>query len=326
MSVEASGFDYDVIVIGGGVAGLSGAVALARSRRSVAVIDSGEPRNAPAEGVHNLLGQEGIAPTTLLANGRRELTGYGGEVITGAVATAEQDQHGGFVVGLTDGRRLRARRLLLATGVVDELPDVPGVAELWGSAVLHCPYCHGWEVRDQAIGILATGPMAVHQAMMFRQLSDDVVLFRHTAELDDDQLEQLAARGIDVIDGEVAALDQDQEGRLVGVRLAAGSVVPRQAVVVATRVEARAGFLATLGLRPEPLEFGGVRIGSRIPADANGATAVPGVWAAGNVTTPMAQVAMSAATGLAAGAVINGDLINEETAAAVASARQARVA
>jgi thioredoxin reductase len=152
------------------------------------------------------------------------------------------------------------------------------------------------------------------------------VLFRHTAELSDDQLEQLAARGIEVIDGEVAALDQDQDGRLVGVRLAAGSVVPRQAVVVATRVEARAGFLATLGLRPEPLEFGGVRIGSRIPADANGATAVPGVWAAGNVTAPMAQVAMSAATGLAAGAVINGDLINEETATAVAAARQARVA
>ncbi len=322
MSAGAPGFDYDVIVIGGGAAGLSGAVALARFRRSVAVIDAGEPRNAPAEGVHNLLGREGVPPTELVATGRAELTGYGGEVITGAVATAEQDQeHGGFVVGLTDGRRLRARRLLLATGVVDTLPDLPGVAELWGTAVLHCPYCHGWEVQDRAIGILATGPMAAHQALMFRQLSADVVLFRHTGSLDDDQLEQLSARGITVIDGEVTALERDGEGGLTGVRLAGGTVVPRQAVAVSPTMEARAGFLSTLGLQPEPLEVGGVRIGSKIAADGNGATAVPGVWAAGNLTNPMAHVMVSAAAGLMAGAVINGDLINEETATAVAAAR-----
>jgi thioredoxin reductase (NADPH) len=323
VSTATTGFDFDVIVIGGGAAGLSGAVALARFRRAVAVIDSGEPRNAPADGVHNLLGREGIPPAELVATGRAELAGYGGEVITGSVITAEQDQElGGFVVGLTDGRRLRARRLLLASGLVDTLPDVPGVAELWGTSVLHCPYCHGWEVRDQAIGILATGPMATHQALMFRQLSSDVVLFRHTAELDDDQLEQLAARGITVIDGEVTALERDVKGGLAGVRLAGGTVVPRQALAVATTMEARAGFLTTLGLQPEPVEIGGVRIGTRIAADGNGATAVPGVWAAGNVTNPMAQVMVSAAAGMMAGAVINGELITEETAAAVAELRR----
>ncbi|WP_152364688.1 NAD(P)/FAD-dependent oxidoreductase [Microlunatus speluncae] len=321
-SPAGQGFDYDVIVIGGGAAGLSGAVALARFRRSVAVIDSGEPRNAPAEGVHNLLGRENVSPADLLATGRAELAGYGGAVITGVVATAEHDQQlGGFEVGLTDGRRFRARRLLLASGVVDTLPDLPGVAELWGRAVLHCPYCHGWEFRDQAIGILATGPMATHQALMFRQLSDDVLLFRHTAALDDDQLEQLAARGITVIDGEVTALERDPSGELAGVRLAGGTVVPRQAIVVAPTMEARAGFLTTLGLQPEPVEVNGVRIGSKIAADGNGATAVPGVWAAGNLTNPMAHVMISAAAGLTAGAVINGDLITEETAAAVAAAR-----
>ncbi len=322
MSAATPGFDYDVIVIGGGAAGLSGAVALARSRRSVAVIDSGEPRNAPADGVHNLLGQEGSPPAELLARGRAELAGYGGELITGAVTAAERDQQaGGFAVVLADGRRLRARRLLVAAGVVDELPDLPGIAELWGKSVLHCPYCHGWEVRDRAIGILATGPMAVHQAMMFRQLSADVLLFRHRAELGDDQLEQLAARGITVIDGEVTGLDRDPTGRLTAVRLATGPTVPRDAIAVATRMEARAAFLTSLGLHPEPLEFNGTRIGSRIPADPNGATTIPGVWAAGNITNPTAHVMVSAAAGLMAGAMINADLITEETDSAVAAAR-----
>ncbi|MFP5371096.1 MAG: NAD(P)/FAD-dependent oxidoreductase, partial [Actinomycetes bacterium] len=188
---------YDVVVIGGGAAGLSGAVALARSRRTVLVVDAGEPRNAPADGVHNHLGREGTPPGELLAFGRAEVTGYGAEVMDGRVTAVRREDDGGFVVTLGDGRAVSARRLLVATGLVDELPDIPGVAERWGRDVLHCPYCHGWEVRDQAIGILATGPMAVHQALLFRQLSADVTFFRHTGlELPADEAEQLAALGI----------------------------------------------------------------------------------------------------------------------------------
>ena len=171
---------YDVVIIGGGAAGLSGAVALARSRRSVLVVDAGRPRNAPADGVHNYLGREGTPPGELLAIGRAEVAGYGGEVVPGVVTGARREDDGDFRVTLDDGREVSARRLLVATGLVDELPDLPGVAERWGRDVLHCPYCHGWEVRDQAIGILATGPTAVHQALLFRQLSDDVTFFRHT--------------------------------------------------------------------------------------------------------------------------------------------------
>ena len=313
--------DFDVIVIGGGAAGLSGAVALARSRRRVAVIDSGRPRNAPAGHVHNYLGRESTPPGELLAAGRAELAGYGGTVIDGTVTDAVRDpDHDTFVVELAGGDRHTARRLLVAAGAVDELPDIPGVREGWGSSVLHCPYCHGWEVRDRPIGVLATGSAAVHQALLFRQLSDDVVLFRNGADLDRDQVEQLAARGIAVIDGAVAALESVDAG-VTGVRLRTGAVFLRHVVVVAGRVEARAGFLASLGLRPEPVELHGVRIGSRIPVDGTGATAVPGVWAAGNVTEPNAQVMASAAAGLRAGAVINADLINAETAAAVAAAR-----
>src|SRR5687767_7374375 len=171
---------YDVVIIGGGAAGLSGAVALARSRRSVLVVDAGDPRNAPAGHVHNYLGREGTPPGELLAAGRAELAGYGGQFVSDTVVGAGRVD-GGFRVSLAGGRTVGARRLLVGTGLVDELPDVPGLAERWGRDVLHCPYCHGYEVRDRAIGILATGPSAMHQALLFRQLSDDVTVFLHTA-------------------------------------------------------------------------------------------------------------------------------------------------
>ncbi|MFC7618918.1 NAD(P)/FAD-dependent oxidoreductase [Microlunatus sp. GCM10028923] len=314
--------DHDVIVIGGGPAGLSGAVALARSRRSVAVIDSGEPRNAPAAHMHNYLGREGLPPAELIKLGRTELAGYGGTLIDGSVTAAARDaERGGFVVDLADGRRLRSRRLLITTGLVDTLPPVPGVSDLWGRSVLHCPYCHGWEVRDTAIGVLATSPMAAHQALMFRQLSHDVIMFSHTTELGDDQRERLEARGIKIVDGEVVGLERDEADRLSGVVLASGRFVGRSTVVVGTIMEARADFLTPLGLSVEPVLAGEYRIGSRIVTDGNGATSVPGVWAAGNVADPRAQVIVSAGAGLTAGAMINADLIEEETAAAVEHAR-----
>ena len=176
------GMDADVVVIGGGPAGLSGAKALARSLRPVVVVDDDRPRNAAADGAHNVLGNEGIAPRELLAVGRRELESYGGRVQAGRVTDARAVADG-FEVALADGGTLTARRLLIASGTVDELPDVPGLADRWGRDVLHCPYCHGYEVRGQAIGVLATGPMAEHQAQMFAQLSPDVVFFTHTSGL-----------------------------------------------------------------------------------------------------------------------------------------------
>ncbi|MFE4721068.1 NAD(P)/FAD-dependent oxidoreductase, partial [Streptomyces sp. NPDC056728] len=238
---------YDVVVIGGGAAGLSGALALGRARRSVLVIDAGEPRNSPADGVHNYLGREGTPPGELLATGRGEVRRYGGEIVAGRVATAERDGDG-FRIVLDDGGAVRAARLLLTTGLVDELPDVPGLAALWGSDVLHCPYCHGWEVRDQTVGVLGTGPAAVHQALMWRQWTKNVTLFLHTApEPGDEEYEQLAARGISVVDGTVSALESEN-GRLAGARLERGTLVPVQALVVAPRFTARAGFLGSLGL------------------------------------------------------------------------------
>ncbi|MFJ3143240.1 NAD(P)/FAD-dependent oxidoreductase [Streptomyces halstedii] len=312
---------YDVVVVGGGAAGLSGALTLARAGRSVLVIDAGSPRNAPASHAHNYLGREGVPPLELLAAGRAEAAGYGAEVVQGNAVAAEKLPGGGFRVVREDGSAVEARRLLVTTGLVDELPPVPGVAERWGRDVLHCPYCHGWEVRNRPVGILAAGPMAVHQALLWRQWTDDVVLFRHTAaDFGDEEYEQLAARSVAVVDGEVAALEVTGD-RLTGVRLAGGTVIPREAVVVRPRFTARSGVLETLGLAPTTLEVAGQSIGSYVAADPAGATEVPGVWVAGNVTNPMEQVIGSAAAGLKAASAINMDLVTEDTRRAVEARR-----
>ncbi|TDD13826.1 FAD-dependent oxidoreductase [Nonomuraea diastatica] len=310
---------YDVVVVGGGAAGLSGALTLARARRRVLVIDAGRPRNAPADGVHVYLGREGVPPHDLLAAGREEVAGYGGEIVLGTVETAERTGEG-FRLVLADGSQVEAARLLVTTGLADELPDVPGLAELWGRDVLHCPYCHGWEVRGQAIGVVATSPLAVHQALLWRQWSDDVTLFRHTApEFGEEEAEQLVARGITVVEGRITGL-RLTGGRLSGVRVN-GTVVPRRALAVATRLTARSGLLAGLGLDTAEQEMAGHVIGTYVPADPAGATSVPGVWVAGNVTNLVEQVIGSAAAGVRAGAAINADLIAEETRQAVAVLR-----
>ncbi|WP_088286510.1 bifunctional NAD(P)/FAD-dependent oxidoreductase/class I SAM-dependent methyltransferase [Kineosporia sp. A_224] len=313
---------YDVVVVGGGPAGLSGALALVRSRRSVLVVDAGEPRNAPAAGVHNLLGRDGVPPAELLAAGRAEVLGYGGEVVDGRVEAAQRDGDG-FVVSLADGGRVRARRLLVATGLVDDLPAVPGLAARWGRDVLHCPYCHGWEARDRRVGVLATGPLAVHQAQLWRQLTPHVLLLTHTTGAPDEATaEALAARQVLPVDGEVVEV-LTADDALTGVRLASGEVVDLEVLVVAPTFSARADVLAGLGLAAEPLEVLGHVVATQVPAGADGAPAAPGVWVAGNVASAMAQVVSAAAAGLMAGAAINGDLVTEDTRQAVAAYRHA---
>ncbi len=299
---------YDVVVIGGGAAGLNGALMLARSRRSVLVVDSGSPRNQPAEGIHGLLGHDGLPPREFLGRGRAEVSQYGGEVISGEVTGAETVAEG-FLVRIAGGPSLRARRILITTGLVDELPDIPGLRELWGRDVLHCPYCHGWEVRDRAIGVLASGPNSIHQALLFRQLSEDVTYFSRDLPPGQEQRTQLEARGIRIVEGAVSSLEVARD-RLKGVRMTDGAVVARDAVVVSPRMVARAGFLSGLGLKAVEHPSG---LGEHIPTDASGLTEVAGVWAAGNVTDLAAQVGGSAAAGAWAAIRINADLVEEDT-------------
>ena len=314
----------DVAVIGGGAAGLNGALMLARSRRSVVVLDSGTPRNAPAEGIHGLLGNEGTPPAEFLARGRAALRQYGGLVVTGEVASAraaEPSAEGDlrFEVSLADGRTLTARRLLIATGTRDELPAIPGLAQHWGRGLVHCPFCHGWEVRDQAIGVLATRPASFHHALMFAALSDDVTVFALDGlEVDPDTRERCDALGITVIEAAVQEIVATADGGVAGVRLADGELVPREVLVAATVLHPRLDGLEELGLALEELPAG---MGWKVTADPTGGTEVPGVSVAGNVTDPAAQVGLSAAGGALAGARLHGMLVMADADAAVAAHR-----
>jgi len=315
----------DVAVIGGGAAGLNGALMLARSRRSVVVIDGGAPRNAPAAGVHGLLGREGVPPAELLRTGRAEVRGYGGLVVAGEVisavpATPSADGDLRFAVTLADGRTLRARRLLVATGLRDALPEVPGLAEHWGHEVVHCPYCHGWEVRDEPIGVLAVGPASVHHALLFRQLTDDLVYFTNGTELGRDARARFAARGIQVVDTPVEAVESAADGGIAGVRLNDGRLFARRVLAVATGMQARTEGLGGLRLPTQDLPDG---MGRSFASGMAGLTEVPGVWVAGNATDPFAQVGASAAAGALAGAHINAHLATADTDAALASAQRA---
>jgi thioredoxin reductase/2-polyprenyl-3-methyl-5-hydroxy-6-metoxy-1,4-benzoquinol methylase len=306
--------NVDVVVIGGGSAGLSGAIALARFRRTVVLIDGGDPRNAPAGHIHNFLTRDGTPPSELYAIATRELESYGGRIVRCEAQTIERD--GADFRISTGADTFVARGLLVATGACDELPDVPGLAQQWGNGVVHCPYCHGWEIRDQRIGILAATPTAMHQALMFRQLSADVTYLMHSGEAPSGEAaDQLAALGIPVIAGPVAEIESTN-GVLTGVHMADGHRIALDAVAVASFVRARADVLKPLGLEPVQVLMGDHAVATRIPADQFGATSVPRLYVAGNVTDPMAQVVSSAAAGLMAASGLNRDLISADAAAA----------
>ncbi|MEV7142763.1 NAD(P)/FAD-dependent oxidoreductase [Streptomyces tauricus] len=305
---------YEVVVVGGGAAGLSAALVLGRARRSVLVIDGGEPRNAPAAHMQGYLTRDGMSPAEFLAVGREEIARYGVELVRDLAVDAARDADGEFDVTLGGGRRVHGRRLFVATGLADELPAVPGVAERFGRDVLHCPYCHGWEVRDQAFGVLATTPMGVHQALMVSQWSKDVTLFLHTVaeeELADEDLRRLAAAGVAVVPGEVAGLDVEDD-RLTAVRLADGTAHARSVLFVAPRAVPRTGLLEQLGADLQETPFGSYAV-----VDATGLTSVPGVWAAGNAIGFGEQVVNAASGGYRAGATINGELLFADLDAAV---------
>ncbi|MDI2036966.1 NAD(P)/FAD-dependent oxidoreductase [Paenarthrobacter nitroguajacolicus] len=317
--------EYQVVVIGGGAAGLSAAVTLGRALRSVLVIDAGEPRNAPAAGVHGFLSRDGINPKELLELGREEALGYGVDIVNGvaiaarATSAAEEGAELSFEVELGEGRTVKAQRLLITTGLTDVLPEIEGIHERWGRDVLHCPYCHGWEVRNAAIGILGAGPMSLHQTMLFRQWSPDITLFLNDIiEPTDEEWEQLAARSINVVEGKVRSLEVVNDA-LTGVVLASGAVIPVAAVVTGARLEARSAVLESLGV---PVVEHPMGVGRHVEVNPlGGATSVPGVWAAGNVVDLMGQVMASAASGVMAGAAINAHLVAEETRLAVEAAR-----
>jgi thioredoxin reductase len=299
--------DYDVVVIGGGAAGLSAALVLSRARRNVLVVDSGTPRNAPAAHMHGFLSRDGLPPGELLAIGRNEVKGYGGEIVNDAV-TEVQSGDSGFQVLLSDGQRVSARRLLVATGLRDELPAIAGLSDRWARDVLHCPYCHGYEVRDQQLGILGGAPDTVRYAQIVRQWADDVVFFAPVGVLTETQRSQLAARAIGIVEGAVQRVLIDDD-HLCGVEMADGRTIGRDALFVPPRFVPNNDLLLDLGCDID--EDGWVATA------ASGQTSVPGVWVAGNVANPRAQVITAAGEGSAGAIALNADLVDEDVMNAV---------
>jgi thioredoxin reductase len=291
---------YDVAVVGGGAAGLSAALVLGRARRRVVVVDAGAPRNALAAHMQGFLSRDGMPPADFLAMGRAEVTGYAAELIQDEVLGIEP----GFSVRLAGGRVLTARRVLIATGVYDELPEIPGVRERWGRDLLHCPYCHGWEVRDQPVGVLGTQPGSTQHALLVRQWSDDLIFFVHSYDLTSAEEAQLEARAIRIVHGEVVRLVVEAD-RMTGVELADGRVIARSAVFIRPGNRPHAdGLLSGLGCELDDVGF--------VTVDASGRTSTLGVWAAGNVVDPRAQVITAAGAGSAAAIAINADLVLDD--------------
>jgi thioredoxin reductase/SAM-dependent methyltransferase len=312
----------DVAVVGGSAAGLAAALQLGRQRRSVIVVDAGEPRNAPAAHMHGYLGREGLPPAELITVGREEVRSYGGEVLGGRVTRVTRSDDDRFRVELDGGYSIVARRVLAATGLVDELPDIDGLAERWGRDVIHCPFCHGFEVRDRPIVQIVTHPMGLHTAGLFRQLTARLTLVLHD-DLDTEraEIDALRAAGVDIIHGQVRRIVTDDDGSLLAVELADRERIPAGAVAIGPRFRVRAEPFASLGLRTRPHPTG---LGDFVETDATGATPVPGLYAAGNVTDPSQQVSQAAANGSRVGAMISFSLADDDIrAAARPSANQA---
>jgi thioredoxin reductase len=300
--------DYDVVVVGGSAAGLSAALVLSRARRKVLVVDSGAPRNAPAAHMHGFLSRDGMPPSELLDIGRAEVEGYGGEVRTGTVVQLVPCGPSGFWVLLSNGERISARRLLVATGLRDELPDIPGLRDRWARDVLHCPYCHGHEVRDQQLGVLGGSPDAVRYAQTVRQWTHDLVFFAPTGTLTEVDRSQLVSRTIGIVEGTVQRI-MVEDDRLRGVVTEDGRTIPRDALFVPPRFVPNNDLLVGLGCDLD--DDGWVVTGG------TGLTSIPGVWVAGNVANQRAQVITAAGEGSAAAIAINGDLVDEDVRNAV---------
>jgi thioredoxin reductase len=306
----ASNEHWDVIIIGGGAAGLSAALILARARRRVLVFDAQEPRNRFAPHMHGVLSRDGYSPLDLVADGYREVQAVDG-VIENARVTQTRATPDGFEVVTDTGIRATARRLIVATGTRDELPNIPGLAEQWGRGVVACPYCDGYEATGRAIGVLAGSVMGLHKAHMLRSYSSDVTVFTALAgPIPDTDRRVLEQRGIRLEDRPVTHVVMNGN-TMTGLALADGTVAPVDVVFAEPSPFARDEPLRQLGVERSDTPFG-----PWTTVDAFGRTNIQGVWAVGNSANPGALVPIAAGAGATAALAINGELVAEEVAAA----------
>jgi thioredoxin reductase len=287
----------DVIVIGGSYAGIAASLQLARARRRILVIDAGVRRNRNASHSHGFVGQDGVDPAAIAAKGRSEVVAYPTAKWLEARAESAQRTERGFAV-TANGERYEAERLVLALGVVDELPDIPGIGDRWGRSVFHCPYCHGYELDQGKIGVLATGPASVHQAMMLPDWGP-TTYFTRGIDPTPEEREALLRRGVTIEAGAVAGIDD-----VATVRLEDGRALPFAGIFLVPTIRIAGSFASDLGLELEDGMFGAI-----IKTDPMKQTSVPGVFAAGDAALVPGSVSFAVADGARAGISAHRSLI-----------------
>ncbi len=288
---------WDCIVVGGGAAGLSAGLVLGRARRRTLLVDAGQQSNLAAHGVGGLLGHDGQSPADLYETGRKELAAYPSvEVRTGEVVAGERVGDL-FEVELSDGSSERTRRVLLATGMEYRPPQIKGLQECWGTSVFHCPFCDGWEWRDQPLAVLARGEKAIHSALLLRGWTDDLVLLTDgAADLSDEDRLRLAEAGVKIDERSVAEI-VGKNGELEAVRFSDGEQLQRRALLAATTLHQRNRLAEQLGAEPaDATPFGE----TPVRVDGRCCTTAPGVFAAGDLS---AQLPPSVASAIAAGSL-----------------------
>jgi thioredoxin reductase len=294
----------DVVIVGAGPAGLSGALILGRCRRRVLVCDAGHPRNAASQALHGYLTRDGIRPGELLQIGREQLRPYNSVELIDAEVTAATRTNGGFEISIDNQRKVVARKLLLTTGVVDHLPDIEGLAPLYGKSVFHCPYCDGWEHRDQPIAIYGRKDHGSGLALELTGWSNDLVLCTDgPAELSEEERGQLAGHDIAIREERISRLEGN-EGQLERIVFETGDVLQRQAMFFNTGQDQHCDLAEKLGC--EFTERGAVRTG------AFEMTNIPGLYVAGDASRAVQLAIVAAAEGAEAAFAINKALIKED--------------
>lgn len=296
---------FDAVVIGGSYAGLSAAMQLARGRRNVAVIDAGKPRNRFATASHGFFGQDGAEPARMIATARDKLTAYPNVYFIADEAVGAAGREGAFTVTLASGSRLESARLILATGVTDILPELPGLVERWGVSVLHCPYCHGYEFGGAPLGVLATTPHCSEKALMIPEWGPTTLFLNGQPMPDAPVLAKLARRGVTVEQTAVEALEGEGQ-TLQAVLLIDGRRIAMTALYVTPRTVMASPLAESLGCAFESGFFGPI-----IATDGKKATSVPGVFAAGDAARGMHNATWASADGVTAGAAVHHSLIFE---------------
>lgn len=291
--------EFDAIVIGGSYAGLSAATQLARARRRVLVIDAGQRRNRFAHASHGFLTQDGTEAAAIAATARGQLLKYPNVRWIEGTASHAQAQGNGFIVTLADGTACTGSRLVLATGVRDELPPIAGLQERWGRSVFHCPYCHGYELDAGAIGVLAVGPLSMHHALMLPDWGTVTFFLNGAFEPDAAQLAALDARGVTLERAAIARIEGEADVALVD-----GRVLPMAGLFVATQMHAASPIAAQLGCATEDGPMGAF-----VGTDAMKASSVPGVFCCGDMARAAGNVALAVADGAMAGVAAHRSLI-----------------